>query len=845
MKYVARFGTVGEIFERTDCPSCNDLRKELKRWEEVYDWESEADQVIGIEISDPSGDPDKDAPQLYYLQATGYNAMQSTMVINIYVPDQLSPLDERGRLFDTHHIDIGIIKNWIHCCDETHGEACLQSMVTRLAPESMPPRLLLVDLAQECLVYGTLDDQYIALSYVWGQVDTLKTSTTNLLHLMQPGSLRIDSDEYPMPPTIRDFIRLAIQLGVRYVWVDTLCIVQDGADKQSHLQGMAAIYASAYLTVISHGSDASFGLIGIGSGATPRNRECRTLQLPDMSFPLIMDDNCVPPGKEDAWAKRAWTFQEGLFSRRMVTFDSEGLVSWKCQRHFWNEACEAPSEALGWAKKYPEEKAIDWRYLGMSQLNVKWPDMRRWCELMEEYHQRRLTFDSDAVSALAGLIAVANHTSYGGLFYGLPEYFFDIYMLWDLRVGEQYPMPEPGDVEWPMRRTSPEVPSWSFLGWKHGILDTHWWRMSMDHTFIDDLVNGFGSDISVQSIIAWKKREKESGRFIAISNLYHTDRALGRKGVCPPGWHREDNEGVGKWFRHDSLEYYNMFRYPVTLPSAAGATMSHDYWSHQLHFRTKRAWLKIGMTIRKTSNEHALFVGLKHVSLVDDAGRWAGAIRLPTNLNYDDDEDECEEEPDNEEDWEDVEESDDEDECEDEASNEQDQEDVEDSGEDRDDEEDVDRGSEDDDNESDDGGSDEEGDEEKEDDQDEADDNEAGEAGERARYEASSDWNEAIVAEDHARSLHLPQGSPVELIAIASGTVRNSSYPKMNGPYHRSYSISEWNCKARPTDREFYEFYFVLWIEWVEGIAYRKALGRVEKRAWESLALEDIDVILG
>ena len=42
-----------------------------------------------------------------------------------------------------------------------------------------------------------------------------------------------------------------------------------------------------------------------------------------------------------------------------------------------------------------------------------------------------------------------------------------------------------------------------------------------------------------------------------------------------------------------------------------------------------------------------------------------------------------------------------------------------------------------------------------------------------------------------------------------------------------------------------YEFYNVLWIEWEQGIAYRKGVGRVEKAAWEAQELEWIDLVLG
>jgi hypothetical protein len=42
-----------------------------------------------------------------------------------------------------------------------------------------------------------------------------------------------------------------------------------------------------------------------------------------------------------------------------------------------------------------------------------------------------------------------------------------------------------------------------------------------------------------------------------------------------------------------------------------------------------------------------------------------------------------------------------------------------------------------------------------------------------------------------------------------------------------------------------FEFYHVLWVEWIEGIAYRRGLDRILKEAWEREATEEIDLILG
>jgi hypothetical protein len=59
--------------------------------------------------------------------------------------------------------------------------------------------------------------------------------------------------------------------------------------------------------------------------------------------------------------------------------------------------------------------------------------------------------------------------------------------------------------------------------------------------------------------------------------------------------------------------------------------------------------------------------------------------------------------------------------------------------------------------------------------------------------------------------------------------------------------MDEWFHSDRPKlpEGEKYEFVNVLWIEWEKGIAYRKALGRVMKSAWEAQKLDWIDLVLG
>lgn len=76
-----------------------------------------------------------------------------------------------------------------------------------------------------------------------------------------------------------------------------------------------------------------------------------------------------------------------------------------------------------------------------------------------------------------------------------------------------------------------------------------------------------------------------------------------------------------------------------------------------------------------------------------------------------------------------------------------------------------------------------------------------------------------------------------EVIELSRGSVENQETEKV--------SIDEWFREGCPRKRGSYEFYNVMAIEWDGQVAYRQAVGRVVKSAWEQLVTEDIELTLG
>jgi hypothetical protein len=86
------------------------------------------------------------------------------------------------------------------------------------------------------------------------------------------------------------------------------------------------------------------------------------------------------------------------------------------------------------------------------------------------------------------------------------------------------------------------------------------------------------------------------------------------------------------------------------------------------------------------------------------------------------------------------------------------------------------------------------------------------------------------------------EGMQIEVVEVARGEIPNS-YDHSSG-WFLDY-MDEWDADIRPKESESYKFMFVLMIDWIHDIAYRKGLGRIMEPAWEAEEPTAIDLILG
>ncbi|KAB2573844.1 hypothetical protein DBV05_g7500 [Lasiodiplodia theobromae] len=149
-------------------------------------------------------------------------------------------------------------------------------------------------------------------------------------------------DASTLPKSLQDAITVTKQLNFRYLWVDSLCIIQDSDEDKSHeISNMANVYKGSHLTInAAKAYNCNEGFLE----SQPLTRSYRDPNLA-VRVPLLYGDEelgqvileedifCADPGEPTY--RRAWTFQERLLSRRQLIYGFDTLT-WKCTTTTWN-----------------------------------------------------------------------------------------------------------------------------------------------------------------------------------------------------------------------------------------------------------------------------------------------------------------------------------------------------------------------------------------------------------------------------------------------------------------------------------------------------------------------------
>ena len=287
--------------------------------------------------------------------------------------------------------------DWIQSCASTHIRCAMESYGIR------PSRLIEIDGGDLHLCdfrnIGVDDLRYCALSYCWGTSKLLKTTTENISdhHLGIP--------MHDLPETVKDAILVTRKLGVKYLWVDSLCILQDSAlDWAEECSKMGGYYQSAY--VVLSALDSGGALEGF-----LRPRPEKNLTFSSARGELRI--RAQPPARKQVFKnaplnRRGWAFQERLLSTRILHFSRSELF-WECQTLTAREgslgtaSCEVNSGLI--VDSDGDDLKASLCNTGTDPFAVEDGAFALWYRIVKLYSRKTLTHSSDKMAAITGIAA--------------------------------------------------------------------------------------------------------------------------------------------------------------------------------------------------------------------------------------------------------------------------------------------------------------------------------------------------------------------------------------------------------------------------------------------------------
>lgn len=304
---------------------------------------------------------------------------------------------------------------WIADCTLNHHE-CSQVgssswFPTRVLDVSGDPNWVRIQISRQ----EHLGHKYLTLSHCWGGTQTTITKLQTLPDFVK--GIRVSS----LPTTYRDAIDITRRLGYRYLWIDSLCIIQDSDDDwKQECAVMSQVYKYSECTIAATGSANSHGGCFV-------NRNALELQ------PCKIVGNILSPHNEDEemyiykyaqeyiweeisgslWNNRGWILQERILSPRVLHYARRQLF-WECPRlnacesfpqglsvyynndirnNFIKEVMAAPNPESTNRFRIPDSS-------GSTTKDILYSD---WQSIIETYSSTNLTKSQDKLVAISGL----------------------------------------------------------------------------------------------------------------------------------------------------------------------------------------------------------------------------------------------------------------------------------------------------------------------------------------------------------------------------------------------------------------------------------------------------------
>ena len=280
--------------------------------------------------------------------------------------------------------------------------------------------------------------RYTALSHCWGAhsgLITCKSSLQDHLISINPSSLS---------KTVHDAVSITRGLGVKYLWVDTLCIIQDDKeDWKRESSKMDQVYRHALVMIAASSAkskhEGCFFKRDFAPGPVIVPLHVTTSkELTSITF-KIHSGSAELNAKDLVLNQRAWCLQESVLPHRILHFRKDRVV-WQCSEcltaedYIYLQRNEGTSNGFDKSKRFPQ----------LSET----PDIKEWLNIVEDYSGRDLTVYTDKLYAMEGLANYFKSSLQTSYFAGMWFKGIHLCLVWISADGEMQDPPSPRAPTW-------------------------------------------------------------------------------------------------------------------------------------------------------------------------------------------------------------------------------------------------------------------------------------------------------------------------------------------------------------------------------------------------------------
>ncbi|PMD30065.1 HET-domain-containing protein [Hyaloscypha variabilis F] len=314
---------------------------------------------------------------------------------------------------------ITIASRWLEECISQSGYAHKYCPNIKSTQYPMPSRVINVgpaDGSQEPRLQQTdrKAGQWVALSHCWGSAMMLNTTKD---------TLKLREQKIPfkdLPLSFQDAVTITRKLGYRYLWIDSLCIIQDSVEDWNTESGsMGDTYSNAVFCIAAEAApDSSLGIfesskrerfLGLVKGqyVRPSNRTKGLLWLRENSAGTSRSSGYISRdlepliSMEGPLSQRAWALQENFLAPRIIRYSQKEL-KWSCRSFKCVEEephRRTPCDGSKHIFRTPKPAG----QLPISGLDQDKPILLCWYKMVNEFVARKLTFEVDRLPAISGI----------------------------------------------------------------------------------------------------------------------------------------------------------------------------------------------------------------------------------------------------------------------------------------------------------------------------------------------------------------------------------------------------------------------------------------------------------